>query len=422
MPIEVAPSRIVALVLAGGKGERLFPLTAERSKPAVPFGGKYRIVDFVLSSLLNSNIKAIFILTQYKAQSLLEHLQLGWIHASSPDDFLLAVPAQMQSGESWYRGTADAIYQNLRLLDRTNPAVVAVFGADHIYKMNVHQMAGFHREVGAAATVACLPVLKEEASAFGVIEVDASWKVTGFVEKPEDPPEIPDKPGWSLVSMGNYLFNTDILVEALKEDTEDQNSVHDFGKSILPKMIHHHPVYAYDFKRNRIPMKTGSEPEAAYWRDIGTIESYFEAHLDLKNVQPKLNLYNWDWPIRSVNFSDPPAKFVFDEDARRGHAVQSVVSAGCILSGGYVKDSVLARNVFVDDGALVTESVIHDNVRIGRGARVRRVIIDKNNHIPPGEAVGYDLEKDKQKYHVSDSGIVVVSRAKDTPESRARNL
>ena len=422
MPIEVAPSRIVALVLAGGKGERLFPLTVERSKPAVPFGGKYRIVDFVLSSLLNSGIKAIFVLTQYKAQSLLEHLQLGWIHASSPDDFLLAVPAQMQSGESWYRGTADAIYQNLRLLDRTNPEVVAVFGADHIYKMNVHQMAGFHREVGAAATVACLPVRKEEASAFGVIKVDKDWKIVGFVEKPKRPPEIPDEPGWSLVSMGNYLFNTDILVEALREDAEGKDSVHDFGRSILPEMIHHQPVYAYDFKRNRIPMETGSEPEAAYWRDIGTIESFFDANLDLKDVQPKLNLYNWDWPIRSVNFNDPPAKFVFDEDKRRGQAIQSVVSAGCILSGCYVKDSVLARNVFVEEGARVTESVIHDNVRIGKDARVRRVIIDKNNYIAPGETVGYDLDKDRERYYVSSKGIVVVHRAKDTPESRARNL
>jgi glucose-1-phosphate adenylyltransferase len=422
MPIEVAPSRIVALVLAGGKGERLHPLTLERSKPAVPFGGKYRIIDFVLSSLLNSNVKAIFVLTQYKAQSLLEHLQLGWIHASSPDNFLLAVPAQMQSGESWYRGTADAIYQNLRLLDRTNPEVVAVFGADHVYKMNVHQMAGFHRETGAAATVACLPVPKEEASAFGVIEVDEKWKIRGFVEKPKDPPEIPDSPGWSLVSMGNYLFNTDILVETLKADAEDEDSVHDFGKSILPKMIHHQPVYAYDFKRNRIPIEKGLEPEAAYWRDIGTIEAYYEANLDLKNVQPKLNLYNWDWPIRSVNFNDPPAKFVFDEDGRRGQAIQSVVSAGCILSGCYVKDSVLARNVFVEEGAQVIESVIHDNVRIGRGARVRKAIIDKNNHIGLGETVGYEPEKDRERYHVSASGIVVIRRAKDTPQSRARNL
>jgi glucose-1-phosphate adenylyltransferase len=328
----------------------------------------------------------------------------------------------MQSGESWYRGTADAIYQNLRLLDRTHPKVVAVFGADHVYKMNVHQMAGFHREAGAAASVACLPVRKEEASAFGVIAVDKDWKITGFAEKPENPPEIPEKPGWSLVSMGNYLFDTDVLVEVLKEDAEAHESVHDFGKSILPKMIHEQSVFAYDFQRNQIPTETGSEAEAAYWRDIGTVESYFEANLDLKNVQPKLNLYNWDWPVRSVNFNDPPAKFVFDEDGRRGQAIQSVVSAGCILSGCYVKDSVLSRNVFVDEGAQVVESVIHDNVWIGRGARVRRVIIDKNNHIAPGESIGYDLERDRERFHVSDSGIVVVHRAKDTPQSRARNL
>ncbi len=273
--LELAPSRILALVLAGGKGSRLFPLTAERSKPAVPFGGKYRIVDFVLSSLNNSGIRTIFVLTQYKAQSLLEHLQLGWIHSSSPDNFLLAVPAQMQSGESWYKGTADAIYQNLRLLDRTNPKMVAVFGADHIYKMNVHQMAAFHQKVDAAASVACLPVPAEEASAFGVIQVDEDWKITGFVEKPKQPPEIPGKPGYALVSMGNYLFNRDILEEALREDAADLTSDHDFGKSILPKLIKALPVYAYDFNRNQIPMETGTEAEAAYWRDIGTIDAYY---------------------------------------------------------------------------------------------------------------------------------------------------
>ncbi len=420
MPTELSPLRTVALVLAGGRGERLHPLTAERTKPAVPFGGKYRIVDFVLSNLVNSNIRAIFVLTQYKAQSLLEHLQLGWMHASGPDDFLIAVPAQMQFGASWYRGTADAIYQNLRLLDRTHPHLVAVFGADHIYKMNVHQMIGFHRRSEAAATVACLPVPVEEASAFGVIEVNKDWKITGFVEKPSQPPEIPDQPGHSLVSMGNYLYNTDLLVESLTEDAADTQSDHDFGKSILPKMIQSHPVFAYDFKRNRIPLE--SEAESAYWRDIGTIEAYYEANLDLKDVQPMLNLYNWDWPIRSVNFGDPPAKFVFDEESRRGRSVQSLVCAGCILAGGYVKDSVLARNVLVSEGAEVVGSIVHDNVRIGPGARVRNAIIDKNNHIPAGETVGHDLERDRERYFVSDSGIVVVCRDKDTPESRARNL
>ncbi len=422
MAVDLAPSRILALVLAGGKGSRLYPLTAERSKPAVPFGGKYRIIDFVLSNLVNSGIRTSFVLTQYKAQSLLEHLQLGWIHSSGPDNFLLAVPAQMQSGESWYKGTADAIYQNLRLLDRTHPGMVAVFGADHIYKMNVHLMAGLHRQWNAAASVACLAVPIEEASSFGVIQVDENWRITGFVEKPVNPPEIPGEPGMSLVSMGNYLFNTNVLVEALKEDAADPSSVHDFGKSILPKMIHERPVYAYDFKRNRIPVETNTEVEVAYWRDIGTIEAYYEANLDLKNVAPQLNLYNWHWPIRSVNFNDPPAKFVFDENGRRGQSIQSAVCAGCILSGAYVKDSVLGRNVFVDEGAIVLESVVHDNAWIGRGARVRRAIIDKNNRIAPGETIGYDLDKDRERYHVSEGGIVVVSRAKDTPESRARNL
>jgi glucose-1-phosphate adenylyltransferase len=422
MAVELAPSRILALVLAGGKGSRLYPLTAERSKPAVPFGGKYRIIDFVLSNLVNSGIRTTFVLTQYKAQSLLEHLQLGWIHSSGPDNFLLAVPAQMQSGESWYRGTADAIYQNLRLLDRTHPGIVAVFGADHIYKMNVHQMAGLHRQWDAAVTVACLAVPVGEASPFGVIQVDENFKITGFVEKPENPPEIPGQPGMSLVSMGNYLFNTNVLVEALREDAADSGSAHDFGKSILPKMIHEQPVYAYDFHRNRIPVETGKTVEVAYWRDIGTIEAYYEANLDLKNVAPQLNLYNWHWPIRSVSFNDPPAKFVFDEDGRRGQSIQSAVCAGCILSGAYVKDSVLGRNVFVDEGAEVLEAVVHDNAWIGKGARVRRAIVDKNNRIAPGETIGYDLEKDRERYHVSEGGIVVVSRAPDTPESRARNL
>ena len=422
MALELAPSRILALVLAGGKGSRLFPLTAERSKPAVPFGGKYRIVDFVLSSLINSGVRTIFVLTQYKSQSLLEHLQLGWIHSSTPDNFLLAVPAQMQSGESWYKGTADAIYQNLRLLDRTNPKIVAVFGADHIYKMNVHQMAAFHQKVEAAASVACLPVPAEEASAFGVIQVDEEWKITGFVEKPKQPPEIPGRPGYALVSMGNYLFNRAILEEALREDAADLTSAHDFGKSILPKLIRALPVYAYDFNRNQIPMETGTEAEAAYWRDIGTIDAYYEANLDLKDVVPKLNLYNWKWPIRSVNFGDPPAKFVFDENGRRGQGIQSIICAGCILSGSYVKDSILARNVFADAGAEIFDSVVHDNAWIGSGAKIRRAIIDKNNRVEPGETIGYDLERDRQRYHVSKGGIIVVSRARDTPESRARNL
>lgn len=412
-------ARVVALVMAGGKGERLFPLTRDRAKPSVPFGGKYRIIDFVLSNLVHSRINAIYVLTQYKSQSLLEHLQAGWIHSSGPDSFVTAVPAQMQSGDDWYLGTADAIHQNLRLLDRSRPEVVAVFGADHIYKMNVRQMIDFHEKRDAAATVACLPMPVEEASAFGVMNVDEEWRVVGFDEKPAAPREIPGKPGFALVSMGNYLFRTGVLVEALRADANDPNSAHDFGKSILPKLIDSHAVYAYDFLRNRIPRE--SDSEASYWRDIGTIDAYYEANLDLKNVEPKLNLYNWDWPIRTVSYNDPPAKFVFDDSGRRGEALQSIVCGGCILAGGYVKDSVLGRNVFVDEGAEVLDSVIQDNVFIGKRARVRRAIIDKNNVIADGASIGFDDAADRERYHVSPGGIVVVRRASDSPESRARN-
>jgi len=412
--------RVAALVLAGGRGERLRPLTDQRSKPAVPFGGKWRIIDFVLSNLVHSGVNSVYVLTQYKAQSLLEHLQDAWIRSFGPHHFITAVPAQMQAGASWYQGTADAIYQNLRLLDRTRPDLVAVFGADHVYKMNVRQMVDFHRESGAASTVACLPVPREEASDFGVIAVDEQWRVRGFVEKPAAPPEIPGRPGWSLVSMGNYIFNTHTLVDFLEEDAHDASSAHDFGHSILPKMVDSVPVYAYDFQRNRIPLETADE--SAYWRDIGTLDAYYEANLDLKNVEPRLNLYNWDWPIRTVSYSDPPVKFVFDENNRRGEAIQSTVAGGCILSGGHVKDSVLGRNVLVDEGAVVENSIIMDNCWIDRGVHVRNAIIDKNNHIAPKERIGIDPDRDRERWVVSPGGIVVVRRGKDSPESRARNL
>jgi glucose-1-phosphate adenylyltransferase len=418
MNLKLAP-RVVSLVLAGGKGERLYPLTADRTKPAVPFGGKYRIIDFVLSNLINSNLTATFVLTQYKAQSLLEHLQMGWIHTAGRNNYLIAVPAQMQAGESWYRGTADAIYQNLPLLDRTHPDLVAVFGADHIYKMNVRQMIDSHLAREAGVTVACLPVPAHEASSFGVVEVDQDWRIQGFEEKPNQPSEIPGQAGKCLVSMGNYIFDSRLLVDILKENAADASSAHDFGKSILPKIVGSTKVFAYDFQRNRIAFE--SDAEAAYWRDIGTIRAYYEANLDLKDIQPKLNLYNWDWPIRSASFNDPPAKFVFDRDGCRGEAVQSIVSAGCILAGGRVQDSVLGRNVFVDKGAEVLNSVIHDNVRIGPGVKIRNAIVDKNNHIAEGVTIGYELDRDRERYTVSD-GLVVVAREKDTPESRARDV
>lgn len=419
MPWRREP-HVLALVLAGGRGERLRPLTDHRSKPSVPFGGKYRIIDFVLSSLVNSGITAIHVLTQYKAQSLLEHLQHVWIHSRSPEDFLTAVPAQMQSGQEWYRGTADAITQNLRLLDRTRPDLVAVFGADHVYKMNVRQMIDFHRNRSAAATVSCLPVPREDASAFGIIEVDENWRIRGFQEKPDDPAMIPDRPGMCLASMGNYIFDKNMLVEVLEDDSKDSESVHDFGKSILPRLVDTVPLFAYDFFRNEIPME--EEAESSYWRDIGTLDAFFEANLDLKNVQPRLNLYNSIWPIRTASFSEPPVKFVFDEDGRRGHAVQSILTGGCIIAGAYVKDSVLGRNVFVDTKSQIVDSVIMDNVHIGKDCKIQRAIIDKNNHIPDGTRIGFDLAADAEKYTVSEGGVVVIGRAKDSPENRAWNL
>jgi glucose-1-phosphate adenylyltransferase len=410
---------VLALVLAGGRGERLRPLTDDRSKPAVPFGGKYRIIDFVLSSLVHSGITAIHVLTQYKAQSLLDHLQRAWIHSRTPEDFLTAVPAQMQAGKQWYRGTADAIYQNLRLLDRTRPEMVAVFGADHVYKMNVRQMIDFHQSREAGVTVACMPVPKEDASAFGIIEVDEQWRICGFKEKPANPLTIPGQPGMCLASMGNYIFDRNLMVELLQEDAKNPDSEHDFGKSILPKLVDTVPLYAYDFNRNEIP--TEEDAESSYWRDIGTLDAYFEANLDLKNVQPRLNLYNAAWPIRTASYGEPPVKFVFDEDGRRGRAVQSILTGGCIVAGGYVKDSVLGRNVTVDARSEILECVIMDNVHVGADCRIRRTIIDKNNHIRDGSTIGYDLVEDAKKYTVSEGGVVVVARAKDSPENCAWN-
>lgn len=416
------PQRILAFVMAGGRGERLDPLTRYRTKPAVPFGGRYRIVDFVLSNLVNSDITAIYVLTQYKAQSVLEHIQRGWMgRVSGRQSFVQVVPAQMQMGSRWYRGTADAIYQNLNLLHTFDPDVVVVFGADHIYKMNIRQMVEFHCQSGARATVACLPVPRSTASCFGVVDVDERGKIKRFLEKPARPPGVPTRREHSLVSMGNYVFDPPTLIEALRADAARARSTHDFGRDVFPELTRAGLAYAYDFGQNRIPGVFIPE-ELAYWRDVGTIEAYYEANLDLKSVEPQLNLFNWKWPIMTARFNDPPAKFVFDEAERRGAAVQSIVSPGCILAGGYVKDSVLGRNVFVDAGSEVHDSILLDNTYIGPGARVRRAIIDKNVHIEAGQTVGENQEADRERYHVSQTGIVVIPKASETPETRERNL
>ena len=413
--------RFIALVMAGGKGSRLFPLTLDRAKPAVPFGGRYRIIDFVLSNLANSGVRSVYVLTQYKSQSLAEHVQRTWGARSSYDAFVTVVPAQMRMGESWYRGTADSVFQNLHLIEEYRGDAVLVFGADHIYKMNIRQMTDFHFQKQAIATIACLPIKKSEANQFGIVQVDSDGRVIGFQEKPErDPITIPGDPEHCLGSMGNYVFAPGPLIEELRADAE-RESHHDFGRNILPSMLKSGRVFAYNFGLNRI-RGVSDEIENAYWRDVGTIDAYYEASLDLKNVVPSLNLYNWDWPIVTANYPDPPAKLVFDEDTRRGIALQSILSGGCIVAGGFVKDSVLGRNVFVDAGARVEASILFDNVYVGRGARINRAIIDKNVRVPEGDSIGHDLARDALRYTVSEGGITVVQKARDTLLTRSRNF
>jgi len=399
--------RVLGIILAGGKGSRLYPLTKERTKPAVPFGGKYRIIDFVLSNFVNSGIYSIYVLTQFKSQSLLQHLTEAW-HFSPllQDQYIIPVPAQMRQGEHWYKGTSDAIYQNIHLLETSQPEMVAVFGADHIYRMFFSQMYGDHREKGAKGTIAALPMRVEEALEFGTMAIDENWQIVDFKEKVVDPPEIPGRPGWTLASMGNYLFDTDILVDELHRDAADPNSHHDFGKDMLPDMIHEHPIYAYDFFSNVVP---GELPEnRGYWRDVGTIEAYFEANMDLRSVKPLLNLYNYEWPLRTAEYPQGPSKFTFDEDGKRGQAINSVVAEGCILAGGEVRDSILGRRIYIDNGVQIENSIVMDDCHIGQGSRIRKAIINKNAKIEPGTIIGYDEAADREKYQVSSTGIVVV--------------
>jgi glucose-1-phosphate adenylyltransferase len=408
--------------LAGGKGTRLYPLTKERAKPAVPFGGRYRIVDFVLSNLINSGIYSIYVLVQFKSQSLLEHLREGW-EASSllRNHFIIPVPAQMRSqGEDWYRGTADAIYQNINLIEQAEPHVVAIFGADHIYRMNIREMIEFHIDRGAQVTVSAIPVEKEQAVEFGVIETREDGLITGFHEKKTDAPTMPGDPNRVYASMGNYLFSTKVLLDELRADGEKEDSAHDFGRNILPGLIGRADMYAYDFQTNRIP---GDPPGAPiYWRDVGTIDAFFDANMDLRSISPELNLYNRQWPLRTAGYFDAPAKFIFDTDGRRGEALDSIVSGGSILSGGRVRTSVIGRGVRVHSHATIEDSIIFDNCDIGRRARVRRAILDKNVRVPPDTAIGYDLDSDRQLYHVTDSGIVVVQGYRSPVDIASMNL
>jgi glucose-1-phosphate adenylyltransferase len=414
--------RVLAFVLAGGKGTRLYPLTKERAKPAVPFGGRYRIVDFVLSNLVNSGIYSIYVLVQFKSQSLLQHLREGWEVASLlRNNFIIPVPAQMRSpGEDWYRGTADALYQNLNLIEQAEPDVVAIFGADHIYRMNIREMVEFHFQRGAQVTVSAIPVEKEQASEFGVIETKEDGLITGFHEKKPDAPTMPGDPNRVYASMGNYIFSTKVLLDELRADGEKEHSSHDFGRDILPGLIGRADMFAYDFQTNRIPGDPAGAP--IYWRDVGSLDAYFEASMDLRAISPELNLYNRQWPLRTAGYYDAPAKFIFDADGRRGQAIDSIVSGGSILSGGLVRGSVLGRNVRIHSHAFVEDSIIFDNCDIGRRARVRRTILDKNVSVPPDAVIGYDLDHDRQFYHVTDSGIVVVEGHRSPVDISSMNL
>lgn len=402
--------RVLAIVLAGGEGTRLYPLSAHRAKPAVPFGGAYRIIDFALSNFVNSGFHRIKVLTQYKSDSLVNHISRGWRLSAMLDHYVEPVPAQQRLGKHWFLGSADALHQSFNVVTDENPEYVCVFGGDHIYRMDVRQMLSFHIACGADATVAALPVPVHEARAFGVIEVDESWRMIGFQEKPAEPKEMPGRPGWVLASMGNYIFQPDVLQDSLARDAQNPDSAHDFGKNIVPMLYPEARVFVYDFLENRVP---GSDEHArGYWRDVGTISAFYEANMDLISVTPVLNLYNRRWPIHTWLRSRPAAKFVFaDPDGRMGVATDSLVSGGCIVSGGQVSCSVLSPDVRINSYSSVEDSVIMDGVNVGRHARIRRAIIDKQVRVPPHTSIGYDLEMDRERgFTVTDEGIVVVPK------------
>ncbi len=403
-------SNVLTMIMAGGEGSRLKPLTSDRTKPAVPFGGNYRIIDFVLSNFVNSGFMKIFVLTQFKSHSLLQHMREGWrVSSGIVKQFIDPVPAQMRIGKKWYEGTADAIFQNMNLIDDEDPDQVCIFGGDHIYRMDVRQMLRFHSKRQAVLTVAAIRVPIQDAHHFGIIEVDEEWRMTGFVEKPENSPKtIPGNPDYVLASMGNYIFERGPLVDELKKDSKDKNSDHDFGNNILPKMFPEGNVFVYDFSQNFIPGL--EEEEKGYWKDVGTLDTYWEANMDLVGVHPHFNLYNKKWPVLTYIPPLPPAKFVHFSDLRTGHAINSMISSGAIISGALVENSVVGYNVRIHSFAHVEHSVIMNNVSIGRGAKIRKTIIDKHVQIAAEVQIGYDLEADKKRFEVTENGVVVIPK------------
>ncbi len=394
---------MLVIILAGGVGERLFPLTKERAKPAVFFGGPYRIIDFTLSNCINSGFRRIFICTQYKSLSLNRHIRMGWnVVAEELGEFVEILPPQKRVGEHWYLGTADAVYQNLYSVTRENPKHIIVLSGDHVYKMDYSKMVRSHRERAAAATLACIEISTEDASRFGIVQIDDNERVIGFQEKPKDPSLIPGSENVALASMGIYVFEADVLVRALEADAGKQSS-HDFGKDILPALIKEASVYAYRFHDE-------NKKAAKYWRDIGTLDAYYEANMDLCHVNPELNLYDPEWVMRTHQPQAPPAKFVFASERERcGHALDSIISAGCIISGSAVIGSVLMPNVRVHSFCRIEQSILMPGVRIGRHARIRRTIVDRDVFIPRGALIGFNEEEDRQRHTVTDRGIVVVT-------------
>jgi len=401
----------LALVLAGGEGRRLAPLTQERSKPAMYFGGRYRLVDFVLSNLVNSGYQQIRVLTQYRATSLIRHLSRAWSLGGVLDTSIDPVPAGQNIGPFWFRGTADAIWQNLDLLREMRPRDVAVFGSDHVYKMDVSLMLDAHRERDADLTVATLPVPRSEARNFGCVKVDENGWVVDFLEKPANPPPMPGNPDATLVSMGNYVFRTSVLLQELRRDADQASTTHDFGRDVLTSAHKRMRMLAYDFASQLCPGE--AEGSRGYWRDVGTLDAFFEANLDLVSVEPRLNLYNDSWPIRGTQPPSGPCKFVFGDEAegRVGKAIDSIVGSGSIISGGTLERTVCFYRVRVNSFSHVDECVLFPLVDVGRGAKLRRCIVDKGVRIPAGETIGYDLEADRERFTVSEGGVVVVSRA-----------
>ncbi len=404
--VSLLTKNTVALILAGGRGSRLKHLTDWRAKPAVPFGGKFRIIDFPLSNCLNSGIRRIGVVTQYKAHSLIQHMQRGWGFLRGEfNEFIDLMPAQQRIEAEWYKGTADAVFQNMDILRHYAPEFVLILAGDHVYKMDYGEMLASHAASAADLTIACLDVPIEDAQAFGVMSVDEYQRVVDFNEKPEHPTPMPGDPSRALASMGIYIFNAKFLYEQLIRDADDPNSEHDFGKDIIPYLVSRYRVFAHRFSESCVGVQNG----APYWRDVGTIEAYWEANMELAKITPDLNLYDHKWPIWTYQEQLPPAKFVFDDEERRGMAVDSMVSGGCIISGAIVRRSVLFSNVRVNTYSEVTDSVILPNVDIGRYARLSRVVVDKGCRIPDGLEVGFDPIKDAERFYVTDKGVTLIT-------------